>query len=88
MKKIRLFQLVVFFFIFYGCSLKTKTYDVNILNKIPPSWSTEIETSNFNDDNWWSMFDDTLLDNYYQEFISKNPVIISVFGIKKDLMLR
>ena len=78
MKKIRLFQLVMFFFIFYGCSLKTKTYDVNILNEIPLSWSTEIEFSNFNDDNWWSMFDDTLLNNYYQEFISKNPDFLSI----------
>ena len=88
MKKNGLFQLIIFFLFFYGCSSKTATYNVNILNEIPAYWTTEIKLSRFNDNNWWSMFNDTLLNNYYQKFINKNPDFLSIsnqLNISKQL---
>ena len=60
----KLIHFIFFSFLVFSCSTNPQNYNINVIDKIPNKWETGIQSSNLFDDNWWKMFNDTLLNNY------------------------
>ena len=61
-----------------GLPFKNRQLFRHTVDKIPNKWNAEIQSTNLLDDHWWKMFNDTLLNNYYEQFINKNPDFNSI----------
>ena len=71
-------HFISFIFLVFSCSTNPQNYNINVIDEIPNKWNAEIQFTNLLDDHWWKMFNDTLLNNYYEQFINKNPDFNSI----------
>ncbi len=74
----KLILLLFFCFFSKGCSPKSIDYNVNVIKKIPNYWITKTKIQDDNSVDWWMMFNDSLLNNYYLQFINENPDFQSI----------
>ena len=61
-----------------SCADTIATKNLAVTNSIPSEWKYEIPNSTEIAGKWWEAFDDSTLDNVFQEFHSNSPDLKSI----------
>jgi len=74
-KRRSLFYLTLFFILFFGCAGKQEVRVDTLDLKIPETWNAPFPPSEKVSGNWWSVFNDPMLDSFLLRLKTESPDI-------------